>query len=101
MCYNELEYILGEIITMTNVAINGLGRIGRQVFRIVHDFDTLNLVAVNASYDAEDLAHLLNYDTTHGKWEKTVEVKDNDTLVVDGKEIKITRDRNPENLPWK
>ena len=86
---------------MTNVAINGLGRIGRQVFRIVHESDTLNLVAVNASYDAKDLAHLLNYDTTHGKWEKTVEAKDNDTLVVDGKEIKVTRDRNPENLPWK
>ncbi|CAD2077893.1 glyceraldehyde-3-phosphate dehydrogenase 2 [Phocicoccus schoeneichii] len=86
---------------MTKVAINGLGRIGRQVFRIAMESDKLDLVAVNASYKAEDLAHLINYDSTHGKWDKVVEAKDDDTLVVDGKEIKITRDRNPENLPWK
>lgn len=86
---------------MTKVAINGLGRIGRQVFRIAMESDKLDLVAVNASYKAEDLAHLINYDSTHGKWDKVVEAKDDDTLLVDGKEIKITRDRNPENLPWK
>lgn len=86
---------------MTKVAINGLGRIGRQVFRIAMESDKLDLVAVNASYKAEDLAHLINYDSTHGKWDKVVEAKDDDTLVVDGNEIKITRDRNPENLPWK
>ncbi|CAD2075186.1 type I glyceraldehyde-3-phosphate dehydrogenase [Phocicoccus pinnipedialis] len=86
---------------MTKVAINGLGRIGRQVFRIAMESDKLELVAVNASYPAEDLAHLINYDSTHGKWDKVVEAKDEDTLVVEGKEIKIVSDRNPENLPWK
>lgn len=84
---------------MKKVAINGLGRIGRMVFRIVLESKDLELVAVNASYDAETLAHLLNYDTTHGKFSKVVEPK-GDKLVVDGHEILITSDRNPENLPW-
>ena len=85
---------------MKKVAINGLGRIGRMVFRIVLESKDLELVAVNASYDAETLAHLINYDTTHGKFSKVVEPK-GDKLVVDGHEILITSDRNPENLPWK
>lgn len=85
---------------MKKVAINGLGRIGRMVFRIVMESKDLELVAVNASYDAETLAHLINYDTTHGKFSKVVEPK-GDKLVVDGHEILITSDRNPENLPWK
>ncbi len=84
---------------MKKVAINGLGRIGRMVFRIVMESKDLELVAVNASYDAETLAHLINYDTTHGKFSKVVEPK-GDKLVVDGHEILITSDRNPENLPW-
>lgn len=85
---------------MKKVAINGLGRIGRMVFRIVMESKDLELVAVNASYDADTLAHLINYDTTHGKFSKVVEPK-GDKLVVDGHEILITSDRNPENLPWK
>ncbi len=84
---------------MKKVAINGLGRIGRMVFRIVLESKDLELVAVNASYDADTLAHLINYDTTHGKFSKVVEPK-GDKLVVDGHEILITSDRNPENLPW-
>ncbi len=84
---------------MKKVAINGLGRIGRMVFRIVAASDELELVAVNASYPAETLAHLLNYDTTHGKFEKQIE-GNGDKLVMDGKEILITTERNPEKLPW-
>lgn len=84
---------------MKKVAINGLGRIGRMVFRIAAASDELELVAVNASYPAETLAHLLNYDTTHGKWEKHVEAKEG-KLVIDGSEVQITNERNPENLPW-
>ncbi|MFC3900983.1 glyceraldehyde-3-phosphate dehydrogenase [Aliicoccus persicus] len=84
---------------MKKVAINGLGRIGRMVFRIVVESKELELVAVNASYSAETLAHLLNYDTTHGKFGKKVEPK-GDKLVVDGHEILITSERNPEQLPW-
>ena len=84
---------------MKKVAINGLGRIGRMVFRIVVESDELELVAVNASYDAKTLAHLINYDTTHGKFGKIVEPA-GDKLIVDGREILITSERNPEQLPW-
>lgn len=84
---------------MKKIAINGLGRIGRMVFRIAAESEELDLVAVNASYPAETLAHIINYDTTHGRWSKRVE-PDGDKLVVDGREILITRERNPENLPW-
>ena len=84
---------------MKKVAINGMGRIGRMVFRIASESEHLEVVAVNASYPAETLAHLINYDSTHGKWQKTVEPKVG-ALVVDGHEVKITSDRNPENLPW-
>lgn len=84
---------------MTKVAINGLGRIGRMVFRLIADSDQLELAAVNASYPAETLAHLINYDSTHGRWGKTAEAKES-ALVVDGKEIKIVSDRDPSNLPW-
>lgn len=84
---------------MKTVAINGLGRIGRMVFRIVAESEQLELAAVNASYPAETLAHLINYDTTHGRWKKTVEPKEN-ALVVDGKEIKIVAERDPAKLPW-
>ncbi|MCG1009298.1 glyceraldehyde-3-phosphate dehydrogenase [Salinicoccus sp. ID82-1] len=84
---------------MKKVAINGLGRIGRMVFRIAAASDDVELVAVNASYPAETIAHLLNYDTTHGKWDKKVEAKE-DGLVIDGKKIQLTSERNPENLPW-
>lgn len=84
---------------MKKVAINGLGRIGRMVFRIVSESKELDLVAVNVTSPAETIAHLLNYDTTHGTWDKKVEVK-GDNIVVDGKEITVTSDRNPANLPW-
>lgn len=84
---------------MKKIAINGLGRIGRMVFRIVAESEELELVAVNASYPAETLAHLINYDSTHGKWDRVVEAKEN-ALAVNGKDIKIVSDRDPSKLPW-
>ncbi|KUP06642.1 glyceraldehyde-3-phosphate dehydrogenase [Bacillus coahuilensis m2-6] len=84
----------------TKVAINGFGRIGRMVFRKAIKEEHLEIVAINASYPADTLAHLLKYDTTHGTFEGTVDVKE-DALLVDGKEIILLNDRNPENLPWK
>lgn len=86
-------------MVMKKVAINGLGRIGRMVFRIAAASDDIELVAVNASYPAETIAHLLNYDTTHGVWDRHVEVK-GEGLAIDGREIQLTNERNPENLPW-
>lgn len=84
----------------TKIAINGLGRIGRMVLRIALDREDIDVVAINASYPSETIAHLIQYDTTHGRFDKEVEALNNG-IKVDGKEIKLVSDRNPENLPWR
>ena len=85
----------------TKVAINGFGRIGRAVARIIMQRKCeLELVAINDLADAKSLAHLFKYDTVMGKWGGTVEAKD-DTLVINGKTIKVLAVRNPAELPWK
>ncbi len=82
------------------IAINGFGRIGRNVFRIMHarsaDFE---IVALNDLTDAKTLAHLLKYDTVGGRFDGQVEVED-DAIVVDGKRVRILAERNPADLPW-
>jgi len=84
----------------TKVAINGFGRIGRAVTRIIMQRNSdLELVAVNDLSDAGSLAHLFKYDTVMGKWKGTVEVKD-DSLIINGKTIKVLAVRNPAELPW-
>ncbi|MBO1198485.1 glyceraldehyde-3-phosphate dehydrogenase [Staphylococcus simiae] len=83
----------------TNIAINGMGRIGRMVLRIALQQEDLNIVAINASYPPETIAHLINYDTTHGKYDVKVEPIESGLKVGDH-EIKLVADRNPENLPW-
>lgn len=82
------------------VAINGFGRIGRMVFRKAILENKIEIVAINASYPAETLAHLLRYDTNHGPFEGEVISLDNE-LIVNGKRIKLLDNRNPEELPWK
>ncbi|MED3645650.1 glyceraldehyde-3-phosphate dehydrogenase [Halalkalibacterium halodurans] len=82
------------------VAINGFGRIGRMVFRKAVVNKQFDVVAINASYPAETLAHLIKYDSVHGPFQGTVEIK-NDALVVNGKEIKLVSSRDPRVLPWK
>ncbi len=84
---------------MKNIAINGFGRIGRLVFRRFFEDNDYQVVAINDIMDIKTLAHLLQFDSVHGKYKYTVETKDN-ALLVDGKEIKILSERNPENLPW-
>ncbi len=84
---------------MTKIAINGFGRIGRLAFRKLIEDPTVEVVAFNDLTDANTLAHLLKYDTAHGNFNGTVEVKEN-SLVVNGKEIKVFAKRNPEDLPW-
>jgi len=85
----------------TKVAINGFGRIGRAVARIIIDRQgDLDLVAINDLTDAKSLAHLFKYDTVMGKWGGTVEAKDGQ-LVINGKAIKVLAVRNPAELPWK
>ncbi|KZE39835.1 glyceraldehyde-3-phosphate dehydrogenase [Bhargavaea cecembensis] len=83
-----------------SIAINGFGRIGRMVFRQAILEDGLNIVAVNASYPPETLAHLLKYDSIHGKFEGDVLTED-DALVVNGKRVQLIAERDPAKLPWK
>jgi len=85
----------------TKVAINGFGRIGRAVARIIMQrAKDLELVAVNDLSDAKSLAHLFKYDTVMGRWGGTVEAK-NDALVINGKTVKVLAVKNPAELPWK
>ncbi|SFM21790.1 glyceraldehyde-3-phosphate dehydrogenase (NAD+) [Gracilibacillus orientalis] len=81
------------------VGINGFGRIGRNVFRQALKNDEVEVVAVNDLTDANMLAHLLKYDSVHGKLDQEVSVN-GDSLVVGGKEIKVLSERDPANLPW-
>ena len=85
----------------TKVAINGFGRIGRAVARIIAERDgELDLVAINDLSDAKSLAHLFKYDTVMGKCGGTVEAKDGE-LVINGKSVKVLAVINPAELPWK
>ena len=71
-----------------SIAINGFGRIGRMVFRQAILQDDLNIVAINANYPAETLAHLIKYDTTHGRFDGEVTAEE-DALVVNGKRVQL------------
>lgn len=84
----------------TKVAINGFGRIGRAVARIIiQRSGDLELVAINDLAPVSSLAHLFKYDTVFGKWTGTVEAKD-DAIVINGKEVKVLAERSPAALPW-
>ena len=84
------------------VAINGFGRIGRNAFKVAMDkyADSMDIVAINDLTDPATLAHLLEFDSCFGRFNGTVEAKE-DALVVNGKEIKVLAERDPANLPWK
>mgnify|MGYP001827590303 CR=1 FL=1 len=84
------------------VAINGYGRIGRNVMRAVHEYgwlDRIEIVAINDLGDAETNAHLTKYDTTHGIFAGDVSVEGGD-LVVNGHRVKVFAERDPAKLPW-
>ena len=84
---------------MIKVGINGFGRIGRLAFRSSVLRDNVQVVAINDLLDVDYLAYMLKYDSVHGKFDGTVEVKDG-KLVVNGNEIRITAERDPANLKW-
>lgn len=84
----------------SRIAINGFGRIGRMVFRKAILDESLDIVAINASYPAETLAHLLKYDTIHGKFDGII-VAEDDSLVVNGRRVQLINNRDPKLLPWK
>lgn len=81
------------------IAINGFGRIGRLVFRKAILDEMLDVVAINANYPAETLAHLIKYDTIHGKFEGDV-IPAGEKLIVNGKCVQLVNSRNPQHLPW-
>ncbi|WHX60691.1 glyceraldehyde-3-phosphate dehydrogenase [Peribacillus frigoritolerans] len=84
----------------SRIAINGFGRIGRMVFRKAILDESLDIVAINASYPAETLAHLLKYDTIHGKFDGII-IAEDDSIVVNGRRVKLINNRDPKLLPWK
>ena len=81
------------------IGINGFGRIGRIVFRAAQHRDDMEVVGINDLIDVEYMAYMLKYDSTHGRFDGTVEVKDGN-LVVNGKTIRVTSERDPANLNW-
>lgn len=85
---------------MINVAINGFGRIGRLVLRAGINDKNINWVAVNDITDAKTLAHLFKYDSVHRKFEGKISHTD-DSIIVDGRKIKVLKVMEPEKLPWK
>lgn len=81
------------------IGINGFGRIGRIVFRAAQHRDDIEVVGINDLIDVEYMAYMLKYDSTHGRFDGTVEVKDGN-LVVNGRTIRVTAERDPANLNW-
>lgn len=81
------------------IGINGFGRIGRLVFRAAQHYDNIEIVGINDLISTEYMAYMLKYDTVHGKFDGTIAVE-NGKLVVNGKSIRITSEKNPEDLKW-
>ncbi len=81
------------------IGINGFGRIGRFVFRVAVAKENVEVVAINDLIDVDYMAYMLKYDSTHGQFNGTVEVKDGQ-LIVNGKTIRVTAERNPADINW-
>ncbi len=82
------------------IGINGFGRIGRMVFRAaIQNFDDIEIVGINDLLEPEYLAYMLQYDSVHGRFKGSIEV-DGHTLIVNGKKIRLTQERDPANLKW-
>ena len=86
---------------MIKVAINGFGRIGRLVFRLMEEDPTFEVVAINDLTDAEQLAHLLKYDTSHRRYRIDDITNDENHIIVNGRKIKVYAEMDPKNLPWR
>ena len=82
------------------VGINGFGRIGRMVFRAAQNFDDVEVVGINDLLDPDYLAYMLIHDSVHGRFKGEVTI-DGDTLVVNGKSIRLTAERDPSHWRWR
>ena len=85
---------------MKKIAINGFGRIGRLVFRIIEELDDIEVIAINDLSTPEELEYLLKYDTNHGRYEKKITF-DDENIYVENKKIQVFKEMDPINLPWK
>ncbi len=92
-------YLVGGILMTVKVGINGFGRIGRQVFRIAHKHPELEIVAINDLANIEQMALLLKHDSNFGAFVADVSYEEN-YLIVDGKKVLMTNERDPKQLPW-
>ncbi|MDP7454282.1 MAG: glyceraldehyde 3-phosphate dehydrogenase N-terminal domain-containing protein, partial [Candidatus Peribacteraceae bacterium] len=88
---------------MINVAINGYGRIGRNVHRQFEDRfgDSVQVVGINASTSSEMRAYLLKYDSLHRKFKGEISVKDENNIIVNGKTVRVVKEKDPSKCPWK
>ena len=84
---------------MVKIGINGFGRIGRLVFRAAMEHPQVQIVGINDLFEADYLAYMLKYDSTHGEFKGTINVEGN-TLIVNGKQIRVTAEKDPANLKW-
>ena len=82
------------------VAINGFGRIGRLVFRLMDNDPDMEVVAINDLTDAEQLAYLLKYDTNHGNYKLDSIANDENHIIIDGRKIRVYSEKDPSMLPW-
>ena len=84
---------------MINVAINGFGRIGRRVFRLIQERSDIQIVAINDLADAKTLSHLLKYDSIHGVFNKPIS-SESGFIIVDGRKISLLNHKHPEDIDW-
>ena len=84
---------------MIRVAINGFGRIGRSLTRVLQQYETIEIVAINDLADSNTLAHLLKYDSVHGKFDGKI-TSTKQSISINGKSIQILNEKDPKNLPW-
>ncbi len=90
-------------MTKINIGINGFGRIGRSLTRALQNYPDINLIAINDLASADNLAHLLKYDSIHGRFPKEVEFSekdDPDVIKIDGREVAVFHEEEPCNIPW-
>jgi glyceraldehyde 3-phosphate dehydrogenase len=97
--YSFIHSLIFITMSKIKIGINGFGRIGRFVFRVAVAKENVEVVAINDLIDVDYMAYMLKYDSTHGQFKGTVEVKDGQ-LVVNGKTIRVTAQRNPVDINW-
>jgi glyceraldehyde 3-phosphate dehydrogenase len=93
------DHLNNREMSKIKVAINGFGRIGRNVFKIILERDNLEIVGINDLTNTKTLAHLLKYDSTQGRFNGDVSF-DDENIIVNGKKIKVSSERSPINIPW-